>query len=136
MDKQNASVNSLLIAQGSSLSILNLQNLIVNTSLDNSGWVLVNGGSLTVDGRFTNEANAHFNLNDSGDVANINALNNLGFINVASGATLNLSQSMTDLPGNLSIEGTTNAANALETIEGVLASIMARRLRLIRALVH
>ncbi len=88
--------------------------------------------TLTVSGNLLNDAGGSFSLYGSGDVANVGTLSNSGFVYVAPGATLNLTNQfsgITDIPAGagFQVAGTVNnlltANNGLvgvNSIEGYL----------------
>src|SRR5208337_4806093 len=100
--------------------------LNVNGAFTNNGAVYMygnqeggggSGDTLNVTGTFTNAAGATFELiANSGSVANVNALSNLGSLTIGTGTTLNITgggQGLTDLPAGstTTVQGTLNVVN-------------------------
>jgi hypothetical protein len=108
-----------------------------NVTNGNNFWTTVHGGAnntVSVSGTFTNNSGGNLSLYGSGDVVNVNALNNQAFVLINSGAALNItggglgvtdvtSSSEYDLDGNFNIVNgavTTSALAHLASVEGNL----------------
>ena len=79
--------------------VIDLENasaLTVSGDVNNSGTLSTSGfggsggNALNVAGNLNNNSGGTFSLNGSGDVANVGMLNNLGYVYVGSGTTLNV----------------------------------------------
>lgn len=112
---------NLTLGSSGSLFLEGTSTLDISGNVDNLG--LVQGGSgpgsLNVGGTFTNEGT--LNLGE-GEVANINTLNNQGYLLVPLGATLNLTHGLTDIASDALLEdlGTVNGLGDLTRIDGTL----------------
>src|SRR4029077_20101930 len=110
--------------------------LSVSGNLTNSGqmYTYYGNNTLTVTGKFTNQAGSLLDLNannSSGDVANIGTLANSGAVYINTGATLNLTNQpngITDVVAGSSLNvlgtfkaGSNNALAKLNSIEGSLS---------------
>ncbi|HMD96843.1 MAG TPA: hypothetical protein VKM93_05860 [Terriglobia bacterium] len=105
------------IADGTSVTV----NGNVNTSYFlNTGYYGSGGNTLDITGTLTNTDS--FYVYGSGDVATVGALNNSGTVYVNTGATLNLTQGITDVQAGSSIYdyGTINGLGGLTSVEGYL----------------
>ncbi|HMD95755.1 MAG TPA: hypothetical protein VKM93_00275 [Terriglobia bacterium] len=128
---------TLNVASTGDLRVDGGSTLMVNGDLTNSGFVYTGvgttGNTLNVTGAFTNNANAQAYIGYSastGDVANVGALTNDGYLQIGSGATLNITggaQGVTDvvagstllLYGTLNFGAQSGLAN-LTSVEGYL----------------
>jgi fibronectin-binding autotransporter adhesin len=111
---------TLTIAKGGAFEVgagstVNLTGNVSNSGIFTTGF---DGGSGTVNvsGTFTNNAGAQLNMDHSGDVLNVNALNNSGTLNLATGTTLTITgggNGVTDVVAgsNYVISGTFNVKN-------------------------
>ena len=107
---------------------------IDNVGSFTTGYFAPGNNTVSTSGTFTNESGANTYIFGSGDVANFNAFNNNGRLEIALGATVNLTgggNGFTDIPQNslLQVAGTFNVINSgvpsfalahLATIEGDL----------------
>ncbi|MGA3065611.1 MAG: PEP-CTERM sorting domain-containing protein [Tepidisphaeraceae bacterium] len=103
-----------------------------NFSTGSEGFV---DDTVNVSGTFNNTSTGTLALNDSGDVVNVNALNNQGTVSVATNANLNITgggMGITDVPstatyvlagGNINVINDGNSTSALAnlaTVEGTI----------------
>lgn len=113
------------IGPGSEMAVTGTINGLGGLTSIEGELVLGNGQTTTVTptgGTLTISSTGGMEVDNSGTALNVTGtISDSGDIDVGSGATLNLSKGMTDLPGTLTIEGSTNALNDVAKIEGFLA---------------
>ena len=124
------SAGSLQFGSGAHGSFATIDNVGSFTT----GYFSPGNNTVSTSGTFTNESGANTFIFGSGDVANFNAFTNNGHLEIALGATVNLTgggNGFTDIPQNslLQVAGTFNVINSgvpsfalahLATIEGDL----------------
>ncbi|MGN6368684.1 MAG: beta strand repeat-containing protein [Phycisphaerae bacterium] len=129
---------TLTISNTGALELIGNQTFSVD-NLNNAGSVNLGNftpgnNTLTIAGVYNNQVNSALRLVQSGDVVNINAFNNLGFVQVNAGETLNITgggNGLTDvlqgstfvLAGTFNVingNTTTSALAKLSSIEGDL----------------
>ena len=116
----NASSATLSIEGGGAATFT---GSVTNSGMFETG---LSGGSnaVTATGAFTNNAGATLELGGTGDVMKVSTLSNSGTLNIATGATLDITgggQGLTDIVAgsNLALDGTLNVVNGTVSTNGL-----------------